>query len=173
MTTSLKEQSLVLNPEELPGDHLDLLLDEVERALFIVEAREDEPGRRKLRGDAPCSAEEAADQREPPRDVRELRLQIAELVDAYPSVQSDLERVSEKMRTFGTAAGATELSARSQLLDLARLSLEAFFRLHPSVDEYESDLPGKDGIDEESGRTCAETYDALSGVLEMLRARLS
>jgi hypothetical protein len=154
-------------PEEMSGDLLDLLLDEIERALFLVDAREDEPGRRLLGGDAQGEGQES----ETPREVAELRLAVAELVDAFPGTQHDLERVGDRLRTLGAGAGAMELSARAHLLDLARMSLEAFFLANPSVERYESEIGSSD--DEESLRTAGETYEALGVILGMLKSRLS
>ena len=138
---------------------LDLMLDEAERAIFDVEGRSDERGRR-------VSLMEA----DPP-GVSDLRLAIAELVDAYPGIQYELESVGDKLRNVGASAATTELETRPHLIHLVRLSLEAFFRHYPSVDAYEADDLGEDP--EEDARTAAEVYETYERVLEMLRDRLS
>lgn len=143
----------------LEDEVLDLMLDEAERAIFDVEGRSDERGRRVALLEA-----------DPP-GVSDLRLAIAELVDAYPGIQYELESVGDRLRNVGALAATGELESRPHLMHLVRLSLEAFFRHYPTVDAYEKDDIGEDP--EEDARTPAEIYETYERVLEMLRARLS
>jgi hypothetical protein len=153
-------------PEELPQELLDLLLDEAERALLLADARVDEPGRRLLTGQSP-------DDESAPLGVPELRLAVAELIDAHPGIQFELERINDRIRTLGAAAALLELSNQPHLLDLARLSLEAFFRMNPSAETYEADLDARGLDSDDAGRTPPETYRAMEELLELLRGRMN
>ncbi|MEO1335275.1 MAG: hypothetical protein AAFV29_06510, partial [Myxococcota bacterium] len=80
----MRPGSLVLGKIGLADEALDQLLDESERALIDVDARPDEPLRRiHLDGAWPAG-------------VATLQLAIAELVDAYPGAQFELESVGER-----------------------------------------------------------------------------
>jgi hypothetical protein len=147
----------------LTDEVLNLLLDEAEQALLTVDARADEPGRRIVHGDVP-------DRDVATEDVSELRLAIAELVDAYPSFPHDLETIGERLRNVGANAGAEALESHPQVLDLVRMSLEIFFRLHPDEDEYEASQRKSDN--EDLGPMPHERYDAYAQLLEMLRSRV-
>lgn len=151
--------------EELPAELVDLLLDEAERALLLVDARVDEPGRRLLSGDPP-------DDEGAPYGVPELRLAVAELIDAHPGIQYDLERIGDRIRTLGAATAAQELSSQPHLLDLVRLSLETFFRVYSEVAIYEADLELRGAGIDDFGRTPAETYQALAELRVGLRGRM-
>src|SRR5205809_493431 len=121
----------IVAPDSFTDDCLNLLLDEAEQALLLVEARADDPGRRIIHGDVP-------DRDVVTEDVSELRLAIAELVDAYPSFPHDLEAIGERVRNVGAKAGTEALESHPQVLDLVRMSLEVFFRLHPDEDAYDA-----------------------------------
>lgn len=151
-------------PEDLPAEHLELLMQEADRALMLVDSRMDEPGRRVASGIAPEDATAAG-------GVSELGLTVAELIDCYPGIQYDIESVSERMRMMGAKAAAVELARHPHLLDLARLSLETLFRVCPSVESYLYWLP--EGDHEIDLRTPPETYAALRETLEMLRRSMS
>ncbi|MEQ8274880.1 MAG: hypothetical protein RMA76_12855 [Deltaproteobacteria bacterium] len=138
---------------------LDLMLDEAERTIFEVEGRTDEPGRRLVTMDA-----------DPP-GVADLRLAIAELVDAYPGVQFELESVSDRLRNVGAHAATAELESRPHIMHLVRLSLEAFFRHYPTLDAYEVDATPDDP--EDDARAPSELYEMYGQILAALRARLS
>lgn len=163
--TATRTHAEGLLPEELPAELIDLLLDEAERALLLVDARVDEPGRRLLTGDPP-------DDEASPYGVAELRLAVAELIDAHPGIQYELERIGDRIRTLGPAAAAAELSSQSHLLDLVRLSLETFFRSYPEVSVYEAELESRGAETEDLGRSPAETYAALTDLRGSLRARM-
>src|SRR5262249_44797180 len=109
------------------------------------------------------------------QDVSELRLAIAELVDAYPSFPHDLESIGERLRNVGAGAGAEELESHPQVLDLVRMSLEIFFRLNPDEDAYEAaQRKGRaEGGGEELGISAVERYDAYVQLLGLLRSRVS
>ena len=143
----------------LSDDVLDMLLDEAERAIFDVEGRSDEVGRRvqSMEAEAP--------------GVLDLRLAIAELVDAYPGIQYELESVGDRLRNVGARAATAELEAYPHIIHLVRLSLEAFFRHYPTLDSYE----GEDAADDqdEEARTPGEVYETYAQLLTVLRDRLS
>ncbi|MBI4816183.1 MAG: hypothetical protein HY791_07995 [Deltaproteobacteria bacterium] len=149
-------------PEELPADLLDLLIDEAERGLLVVEGRIDSPGQRVLTGDS------SADDEETPPGIPELRLAMAELVDAHPGIASDLDRAGERARTLGPLAAAVELASNPHVLDLARLTLETFFRAHPTADSFERSIE-----ELEEARNPEELYEMMSKLLESLRSRLN
>lgn len=162
----MKTHAELLGPEELPPELLNLLLDEAERALLMVDARVDEPGRRLLTGQPP-------DDEGSTLGVPELRLALAELIDAHPGIQFDLERLNDRARSLGPSAATQELSSQPHLLDLARLSLEAFFRQYPELESYEAELEAR-GIDESDlERSAAETYQSMRDLREALRAWLN
>ncbi|MBI2373701.1 MAG: hypothetical protein HYV07_06845 [Deltaproteobacteria bacterium] len=164
MTTRDAANAAILSPspEELPGDLLELLLDEAERALLVVEARIDDPGRRVLTGDS------SADDEETPPGVPELRLAMAEVVDAHPGISSELERAGERVRTLGAAPGAIEIASYPHVLDLARMMLECFFRQHPTADAFDRSLE-----DTEDARSSDELYEMMTKLRESLRSRLN
>lgn len=152
---------MIQAPEVLSAEIIDLVLDEAERALIDVEARADEPDQRSA--DLP--------EAEAP-GIGELRLAIAELTDAFPGLQLELEAVGERLRTVGATAASQELEGRPHILDLVRLSLEVFFRSYPNLDVYEADF-GPLGEDDEDVACAAESYDAYRQLVELLRKRLS
>src|SRR5688572_13082412 len=123
------KQLVVHTPEApLSDELLGLLLDEAERALLAVDARADDTGQRVLHGNVPDPDRECAP------GVNELRLAIAELADAFPTIHADLETIGERMRNLGAKAGTSELESYPHVLDLVRMSLEVLFRNHPSAD---------------------------------------
>ncbi|MCK6551211.1 hypothetical protein L6R52_35580 [Myxococcota bacterium] len=154
-------------PDLYDDELLGLLLDEAERALLVVEGRADEPGRRILEGDVP-------DPELGGEGVSELRLAIAELVDAHPSIPYDLELISERLRNVGARAGSGELEAHPEVLDLVRLSLEVFVRLYPSIESWEADRrPDPDELDEVTDDSTGELYERSAQLLTMLRGVVS
>jgi hypothetical protein len=153
--------------DNLTDDVLNLLLDEAEAALLLVEARADEPGRRIIHGDVP-------DRDLVSEDVSELRLAIAELVDAYPSFPHDLESIGERLRNVGANAGADTLESHPQVLDLVRMSLEIFFRIHPDEDAYEAEQRRSNEQGTEDAIACVlERYEAYKQLLALLKSRVS
>jgi hypothetical protein len=151
-------------PEDLRSEHLELLLQEAERALLGVEDRIDEPGRRSPNGVGP--EEEISDDA-----ILSLRLAMAELVDAHPALAADIDQVSERMRTLGASAGAATFALHHHLVDLTRLSLEAMFLQFATAADYaaleESEDP--EGELDPPG----ERYAAYRGLLDMLRRSLN
>src|SRR5215472_4699779 len=153
----MKLVSLAASPDNFTDDRLNLLLDEAEQALLIVEARADDPGRRMIHGDVP-------DRDLVNPDVSELRLAIAELADAYPSFPHDLESIGERLRNVGAQAGAEALESHPQVLDLVRMSLEIFFRVHPDAESYEV-ANKKESAGDDVGATMHERYEAYGQLL--------
>jgi hypothetical protein len=138
-------------------DAFDLFLDEAERALVDVDSRPDEPNRRFHESDGG------------PEAIAELRLAIAELADAYPGMCYELEALSERLRSVGVRAAALDLEARPHLVQLVRLSLEVFFRLHPTVDAFEIALRDDDcEEDEDDGPPPHEVWEANRHILRTL-----
>lgn len=135
----------------------DVFLDEAERALIEVDARGDEPNRRVHEGEASPAA------------IAELRLAIAELTDAYPGVQYELESLSERLRSVGARAAARELEAHPHVVQLVRLSLEVFFRTHPTLESFELALQDDEDEDEDDGPGPREIWDANRRLLRSLR----
>ncbi|MEM7677809.1 MAG: hypothetical protein AAF449_17565, partial [Myxococcota bacterium] len=144
----------------LADEALDLLLDEAERALIDVDARADEPLRRV--------------QLDPsmPAGVATLRLAIAELADAYPGAQFELESVGDRLRNVGAAAATAELEHRPHLLHLVRLSLEALFRMYPTPEAYETERKEEEFFEEDS-LSLIENYETYRQILGLLRRQLS
>ncbi len=163
----MKATALLPSEESWNDELLDLLLDEAERALFVVDARVDDVGRRTLHGDTADRDEE------PPAGVGELRLAMAELVDSFPSIHNDLEMISDRVRNVGIKAGVLELESNPHIIDLVRLSLEILFRLYPEGGQYEADQRLFYGKDREEAQLAGEFYEAYLRLLEMLRSRLS
>ncbi|MCA9548676.1 MAG: hypothetical protein KC933_01490 [Myxococcales bacterium] len=157
MTLQIKTQA----HEGMSDDVLDLLLDEADRALLDVEARTDEPGRRYALHDP-----EGA-------DLEELRLAIAELCDAYPGMQYELEAIGDRLRNVGAIAATTELEQRPHIIHLVRMSLEAFFRQYPTVEAYEAYAADTEDEPEEEMQSPAESYDTLRQLLDVLRQRVN
>jgi hypothetical protein len=151
---------------ELPADLLDLVVDEAERAVLWVDARIDEPGARYLDG---LPADDAL----APNGVAELRLAAAELIDAHPGIQHELERIGDRVRSLGPRAALQLLDEQPAVLDLARLSLETFFRLYPDAEVYEQEMDARELDLEELGRGARDTYRALLDLRGSLRSRLS
>ncbi len=151
-------------PEDLPGEHLELLMQEADRALMLVDSRMDEPGRRVLSGIAPEDAAVA-------RGVSELGLTVAELIDCHPGIQYDIESVNERLRTMGARAAAIELGRYPHLIALAPLSRETHRRVCANVASYGTWVP--DGDHESDLRSPPETYVALRETLEMLRRTMN
>ena len=153
-------------PAELPYELLDLVVDEAERAMLWVDARIDEPGARYLDG-------LPVDESVSPSGVAELRLAAAELIDAHPGIQHELERIGDRARSLGPRAAAQLLDAQPAVLDLARLSLETFFRLYPDAELFEHEMEAREVDLEELGRGALDTYRALWDLRGSLRDRLS
>lgn len=141
-------------------DALDHLLDEAERALLDVEARADEPGRRMTGPDAEVSG----------LDI--LRLAVAELSDAHPGMHYELEGVAERFRTVGAHSAAMALEQHPHVLDVVRLSLEAFFLQYPTLRAYENDYERSEDAEDDE-RLASETYSLNQQLLQILRRRLS
>lgn len=153
-------------PEDLSADLVEILLEEIERCLLVVDARVDEPGRRAFDGDPIEDLELGT-------SVRALRLSMAELVDANPGLQYEIERVGERLRVSGATAASAELMHHAHLLDLARLGIETFFLLFPTPEAFElAEEIGEDEL-EDSGRSRLETHEAMSVLRAMLRQRMS
>jgi len=146
-------------------EHIDLVVDEAERAMLWVDARIDEPGARYLDG-------LPADDGLAPSGVAELRLAAAEVIDAHPGIQGELERIGDRVRSLGPSAAVQLLAEQPAVLDLARLSLETFFRLYPDPELYEVEMDARDLDLEELGRGPRDTYRALIDLRSALRARL-
>lgn len=141
-------------------DALDLLLDEAERALLDVEARSDEPGRRVAEPEYEVSG------------LDELRLAVAELSDAHPGMHYELEAIADRLRNVGARSAAMALEQHPHVLDVVRLSLEAFFLQCPTLRAYEDDFErNEDAGDDE--RIASETYALLLQLRQVLRRRLS
>lgn len=139
-------------------DAFDLFLDEAERALIEVDGRADEPNRRFHESDGGSEA------------VAELRLAIAELSDAYPGMCCELEALSDRLRSVGVRAAALDLECRPHLVQLVRLSLEVFFRVHPTVDAFETSLRDDecDEDDDDDGPAPREIWEANRHILRSL-----
>lgn len=162
----IEARSVPTTPEDLSSDLVEVLLEEIERCLLVVDARVDEPGRRVFDGDPIEDAELGS-------SVRALRLSMAEIVDANPGLQYEIERVGERLRASGATAASLELMHHAHLLDLARLGIETFFLLFGSADAFEfAEQEGEDEL-EDAGRTRLETYEAMAGLRLMLRSRMS
>lgn len=133
--------------------------------LLAVESRSDEPGRRVLDGDVPDRDDHH------PEGVSELRLAIAELADACPTLNNDLETIGDRVREIGIRAGERELESHPNLTNLVRLALEVFFLMYPAPEKYETDQRLYYGANLEEAP--GDTYSAYRKLLEMLRSRLS
>lgn len=162
----LEPRAPLVVPEELSAELVEILLEEIERGLLVVDARVDEPGRRVFDGDPIEDAELGP-------AVRALRLSMAELVDASPGLQYEIERVSDRLRSSGAAAASGELMSRAHLLDLARLGIETFFLLFPSGEVFELAEEEAEEELEDSGRSRGETYEAMTALRGMLRQRVN
>lgn len=163
----MKHDAPTPTTEVMSDECLGLFLEEAERAILIVEGRADDPGRRVMSGDV-------AEPEDAPAEVGELRLAIAELVDAHPSTQYDLELIGERARNVGARAGSGELESHPHVLDLVRLSLEVFVRLYPDADAYEIDQRRRaESAGGDDGASAAEHYETLRQLLDLLRSRIS
>lgn len=138
----------------------DLFLDEAERALIEVDSRSDEPLRRAHRAD------------DGPESTAELRLAIAELSDTYPGMHFELESLSERLRSVGIRAALLDLEARPHVVQLVRLSLEVFFRMHPTAESFEIALQDDEDEDED-GLVPTEIWEAHRHLLGSLRTWVS
>lgn len=148
---------------EFAAEDLQLLLSEADRALMIIDGRNDEPGRRTVDGVAPEDAGSG-------KMFNELTLAMAELVDAYPGLLVDIERVSDRIRSAGATAGAAELARYRPLVDLVRLSLEALFTVCSDIDAFDGwRMYG----DDEELYTAGETFAAYATLLDLLRSNLN
>lgn len=154
------------SPEELSTDLVEILLEEIERCLLVVDARVDEPGCRVFDGDPIEDAELGS-------SVRMLRLSMAEIIDAHPGLQYEVERVGERLRASGATAASSEFMHHAHLLDLARLGIETFFLLFANAEVFEIAEQESDDELEEVGRSRLETYEAMVGLRSMLRSRMS
>jgi len=142
-------------------DVFDVFLDEAERALIDVDGRTDEPNRRVHQPDAR------------PESTGELRLAIAELTDAYPGIQFELEALSERLRSVGVREAAVDLEARPHVVQLVRLSLEVFFRAHPTAESFELALHDEDEVDDEDAPAAGDVWEANRQLLDRLRGWVS
>ena len=151
-------------PDVLPAEHLDLILQEADRALIIVDSRIDDPGRRVLDG---LGLEEMG----ATRSFAELNLALAELSDACPCLGADIELVSERMRTKGAASGAAEFARHHHLVDLVRLSLESLFCVYRDPVSFAS---ARLDIDDDCDlHTATEMYEQYRSILDLLRRTLN
>ena len=141
-------------------DALDLLLDEAERALLDVEARADEPERRFAGTECEVSG------------LDELRLAVAELSDAHPGMHYELESIADRLRNVGAGSAAVALEQHPHVLDVVRLSLEAFFMQYPTLEAYENDYDRNEDTDNDE-RLASESYGLYRQLLQILRRRLS
>ena len=157
----MKVHTQVKWPEGLPEPVLDLLLDEADRALLDVEARVDDAGRRYA----------SLDNR--PSDLDQLRLAIAELSDAYPGMQYELESIGDRLRNVGAISATSELEQRPHIVNLVRMSLEVFFRQYPTQDAYEAHAIDSDEGPEEDDPSPAEAYETYRQLLDVLRRRVN
>ena len=140
------------------SDVLIWVLDEGERALIEVDARIDEPGLR-----LPSVDVEAAD-----REVLEVAL--AEWIDAHPTVQHELDALSDRIRTVGARTAARELEEQPHLIDFLRLTLEVFVRRYPSAASFEQDY---ERHEETGDSNPLEVWEGLRRVLIQFRRRIS
>lgn len=147
--------------ETLSDDVIDLLLDEADRALLDIEARTDEPGRRYSLTDIDSQA------------LEDLRLAMAELSDAHPGMQYELESIGDRLRNVGAIAATTELEQHPHIVHLVRMSLEVFFRQYPTLEAYENNGLDLDDDPDEDGPSPTEVYETYRQLLVGLRARLS
>jgi hypothetical protein len=145
----------------LTDEVIDLLLDEADRALLDVEARTDDPGRRLSLSDRET------------QEMEDLRLAMAELSDAYPGMQYELESIGDRLRNVGAIAATTELEQHPHIIHMVRLSLEVLFRLHPTVRDYESHTDDEDEEADDDAQTPFEVYHTYQQLLEMLRSRVN
>ncbi len=137
-----------------------LFLDEAERALLDVETRMDEPNRRVAS--------------EPDLDgISGLEQAIAELADAYPGLQAEVEAVSDRLRCAGTSAAVQDLEARPQVVQLVRLSLEVFFRRFPTAHAFELAQVEDCDSGEDDGPSPGEIFEANRRLLTILRPWVS
>lgn len=146
--------------QSLSDDVLTLLLDEAERAVLEVESRTDTPDRRLA---APDDDAETA----------QLRLAIAELVDAYPGVHYELEGIGERLRNIGALAATSELEAHAHIVHLVRMALEVFFRQFPTQEAFENDESCAQDLFDEEALSASEIYETHRQLREVLRRRLS
>lgn len=145
----------------LTDEVIDLLLDEADRALLDVEARTDDPGRRLSLSDRET------------QEMEDLRLAMAELSDAYPGMQYELESIGDRLRNVGAIAATTELEQHPHIIHMVRMSLEVLFRLHPTVRDYESHTDDDDEEADDDAQTPFEVYQTYQQLLEMLRSRVN
>lgn len=147
--------------DTLSDDVIDLLLDEADRALLDVEARTDEPSRRYSLSDLEN------------QELEDLRLAMAELSDAHPGMQYELESIGDRLRNVGAIAATTELEQHPHIVHLVRMSLEVFFRQYPTLEAYETQGHDLEDDDEEDGPAPTEVYETYRQLLVVLRSRLS
>ncbi len=145
----------------LTDEVIDLLLDEADRALLDVEARTDDPGRRLSLSDRET------------QEMEDLRLAMAELSDAYPGMQYELESIGDRLRNVGAIAATTELERHPHIIHMVRMSLEVLFRLHPTVRDYESHSDDEEEELEDDAQTPFEVYQTYQQLLVMLRSRVN
>ncbi|NJK88297.1 MAG: hypothetical protein HC923_02160 [Myxococcales bacterium] len=145
----------------LDEDVLGHLFAEAERALLDVEGRPDEPHRRVILREAE------------PEDIEELRLAVAELFDGYPSLSSEVEVLLEQLRVGGVRSTARALEVRPHVLQLVRLSLEIFFRRHPSAESFETSREEEDDDLDEEAPSPAEIYAGHRRLWQSLRSWVS
>lgn len=147
--------------ETLSDDVIDLMLDEADRALLDIEARTDEPGRRYTLTDIER------------QDIEDMRLAMAELSDAHPGIQYELESIGDRLRNVGAIAATTELEQHPHIVHLVRMSLEVFFRQFPTLEAYEAQGVELEDDPEEDGPAAPEVYETYRQLLAVLRSRLS
>jgi len=147
--------------DALTDDVIDLLLDEADRALLDVEARTDEPGRR-------LSMSEFDTQ-----ELEDLRLAMAELADAFPGMQYELESISDRLRNVGAIAATSELEQHPHIIHMVRLSLEVLFRQFPTVSDYEAQIDDDDEEHDADAPAPSEVYEAYRQLLDGLRRHVN
>lgn len=161
----LKQDAWLPETALLSDECMDLLLDEAERSILAVDARFDHPGARTVHGDAEQEWDSTAE------GVSEFRLAIAQMVDACPAVQSDLESAGDRLRNIGLSACLSELETNPQVLQLLRLSLEVLLRRFPTVETFTSARHAWEADDLE--HVPDEVYAAYAQLSGALRDRLS
>lgn len=147
--------------DALSDDVIDLLLDEADRALLDVEARTDEPGRRFSLSDLDTQA------------LEDLRLAMAELSDAFPGMQYELEAIGDRLRNVGAIAATTELEQHPHIIHMVRMSLEVLFRQFPTAGDYDAQAREEDEEPDDDSPSPFEVYETYRQLLDVLRRRVN
>jgi hypothetical protein len=154
--------SLLDGGSETLADELELMINEADRAIIDVMARSDYRHHRMvMRNPSDTSA------------IAELERAMAEVVDAYPTLEEDLGRVRDRMKTVGARTGARELERNAHVLDLIRLSLEVFVRRYPTPMVYERIARERDDVPDDGDPIFVDFYNTRIQVLSQLRLRVS